>query len=126
MQTQSLKVECFLFFFHSSKLFSYSLQNAAEGPSRNVSSIWKAKDQRSFVVTWKPDCILYFLAQIPIYASCSGVASVYASWKVVRECICEKKYIFGSGFIKKGLISLHREMEKGPLCKIEMVREILL
>jgi hypothetical protein len=33
----------------------YSLQNATEGPSQNVSSIWKAKDQRSHVVTWKPD-----------------------------------------------------------------------
>jgi hypothetical protein len=33
----------------------YSLQNGTEGPSRNVSSIWKAKDQRYPVVTWKPD-----------------------------------------------------------------------
>jgi hypothetical protein len=27
---------------------------------------------------------------------------------------------------KKGMISLHREMAKGPLCKIAMVRKILL
>jgi hypothetical protein len=112
--------------FHSSKLCSYSLQNAIEGPSQNVSSIWKAKDQRSSIVTWKPDLILYFLAQIPIYASCSGASSVYASCIAVRECICGKMYIFSSGFIKKGMISLHREMEKGPLCKIAMVRQILL
>jgi uncharacterized BrkB/YihY/UPF0761 family membrane protein len=95
-------------------LCSYSLQNATEGSSRNVSSIWKAKDQRSFVVTWKLDLILYFLAQIPIYVSCNGASSVYTSCKVVREHICGKIYIFGFGFIKKGLISLHREMEKGP------------
>jgi hypothetical protein len=77
-------------------------------------------------MTWKPDLILYFLAQIPIYASCSGAASVYASFKAVRVRICGKIYIFGSGFIKKGLISLQREMEKGRLCKIAMVRQILL
>jgi hypothetical protein len=35
-------------------------------------------------------------------------------------------YIFVSGFIKRGLISLHREMEKGPLCKIAMVRQLFL
>jgi hypothetical protein len=33
----------------------YSLQNATEELSCNVSSIWKAKDQRSHVLTWKPD-----------------------------------------------------------------------
>jgi hypothetical protein len=33
----------------------YSLQNATEGPIQNVSSIWKAKDQISPVMTWKPD-----------------------------------------------------------------------
>jgi hypothetical protein len=77
-------------------------------------------------MTWKPNLILYFLAQIPIYVSCSGVASIYASCKVVRKHICRKIYNFVSGFIKKGLISLHREMEKGPLCKIEMVRQIFL
>ena len=37
----------------------YSLQNAIEGPSQNVSSIWKAKDQRYSVMIWKPD--IYFL-----------------------------------------------------------------
>jgi hypothetical protein len=46
--------------------------------------------------------------------SCNGASSVYTSCKVVREHICGKIYIFGFGFIKKGLISLHREMEKGP------------
>jgi hypothetical protein len=66
------------------------------------------------------------MAQILIYASCSGASRVYASCKAVREHICGKIYVFGSGFIKKGLISLHREMEKGPMCKIAMVRKILL
>jgi hypothetical protein len=33
----------------------YSLKNATEGSIRNVSSIWKAKDHISPVVTWKPD-----------------------------------------------------------------------
>jgi hypothetical protein len=32
----------------------YNLQNAIEGPSQNVSSIWNAKDQRSPIITWKP------------------------------------------------------------------------
>jgi hypothetical protein len=31
-----------------------SLQNAIEGLSQNVSIIWRDKDQRSLVVTWKP------------------------------------------------------------------------
>jgi hypothetical protein len=35
-----------------------------KGRVENISSIWKAKDQRSYVVTWKLDLILYFLAQI--------------------------------------------------------------
>jgi hypothetical protein len=46
----------------------YSLQNGTEGPSQNVSSIWKAKDHRSPVVTWKPDINFHFLAQILMYA----------------------------------------------------------
>jgi hypothetical protein len=54
-------------------------------------------------MTWKPDLIFYFLAQISIYASCSGAASVYASCKAVRKCICGKIYNFGSGFLKKGV-----------------------
>jgi hypothetical protein len=33
----------------------YSLKNATEGQSRNISSIWKAKDQRYSIVTWKLD-----------------------------------------------------------------------
>jgi hypothetical protein len=65
-------------------------------------------------VTWKPNLFLYFLAQIPIYASCSGEESVYASCKAVRDRICGKIYIFSSGFIKKGMISLHRKMDKRP------------
>jgi hypothetical protein len=76
-------------------------------------------------MTWKLGLILYFLTQIPIYTNCSGASSVYASYKEVREHICGKIYIVGSGFIKKGLISLHREMEKGLLCRITMVRQIL-
>jgi hypothetical protein len=80
-------------------------------------------------MTWKPDLILYFLAQIPIYASCSGATSVYTSFKAVRERICGIYiyiyiyilyiyiyiYIWLWIYQKKGLISLHREMEKGPL-----------
>jgi len=38
----------------------------------------------------------------------------------------EKCIFFISGFIKKGMNSLHREMEKGHVCKIEMVRQIFL
>jgi hypothetical protein len=100
--------------FHSSERFSYSLQNATEGPSQNVSSIWKAKDQRSSVVTWKPDFILYFLAQILMYTGCSGASYVYTCCIVDRARICGKLCIFISSFIKKGMTSLHREMEKGP------------
>jgi hypothetical protein len=106
------KLNAFSLFFHSLKLCSYSLHNATEGPSRNVSSIWKAKDQRSSVVTCKPDFILYFLAQISIYASCSGASSVYASCKAVRERICGKIYVLALDLSKRGLISLHRKMEK--------------
>jgi hypothetical protein len=84
-------------------LFYYSLQNAAEGLSQNVSSIWKAKDYRYFFVTWKPDLILYFLAKIPIYVSYSGATSIYASYKAVRKRIYGKIYNFSSGFIKKGV-----------------------
>ena len=54
-------------------------------------------------MTWKPDLILYFLAQILIYASCSGATSVYASCKAIRKRICGKIYNFGLGFIKKGV-----------------------
>jgi hypothetical protein len=77
-------------------------------------------------MTKKPNLILYFLAQILIYASCSGAARIYTSCKAVRMNICGKIYNFGSGLSKRGLISMHREMEKGPLCKIEMVRKIFL
>jgi hypothetical protein len=77
-------------------------------------------------MTWNPDLIFYFLAQIPIYMSCSGASSIYASCKAVREHICGKIYILVYGFIKKGLISLDREMEKFSLCKIAMVRKIFL
>ena len=33
----------------------YSLQNGTKGSSRNISSISKAKDQISPIMTWKPD-----------------------------------------------------------------------
>jgi hypothetical protein len=52
-------------------------------------------------VTWKPDLILYFLAQISIYAICSGATSVYASCIEIRERICGKMYILSSEFIKR-------------------------
>jgi hypothetical protein len=61
-----------------------------------------------------------------MYAGYSGATYVYACCIVDRARICGKKCIFSSGFIKKGMTSLHREMEKGPLCKIAMVRQILL
>jgi hypothetical protein len=88
--------------FHSSKLCYYSLQNATEGSSQNVSSIWKAKDHISSIVTWKPNLILYFLAKILMYAGCGGAANVYTYFITNRERIYGKMYIFGSGFIKKG------------------------
>jgi hypothetical protein len=52
---------------------------------------------------------------MPIYTSCSVASSIYASCKAIRECICGKIYNFGLDLSKSGLISLHREMEKGPL-----------
>jgi hypothetical protein len=54
--------------------------------------MWKAKDKRSSVVTWKPDLILYFLAQISMYVGFSGATSVYTSCIVDRESICGKMY----------------------------------
>ena len=80
--------------FHILKLFSYSLQNATEGLSQNVSSIWKAKDQRSSIMTWKPNLIFYFLAQIPMYVGCSGAAIIYASYITDRESIYVEKCLF--------------------------------
>ena len=44
-------------------------------------------------MTWKPDLILYFLAQILMYTGCSGSASIYASCIAYRERICGKTYI---------------------------------
>ena len=63
-------------------------------------------------MTWKLDLILYFLAQILIYTRCSGETSIYASCKAVRERICGKIYVLALDLSKKGLISLHRKMEK--------------
>jgi hypothetical protein len=64
--------------------------------------MWKAKDHRSPIMTWKPDSILYFLAKIPMYVGCSGAAYVYAGCIEDRALICGKMCIFGFGFIKKG------------------------
>jgi hypothetical protein len=46
--------------------------------------------------------------------SCSRASSIYTSCKAVRECICGKIYILALDLSKRGLISLHREMEKRP------------
>jgi hypothetical protein len=45
---------------------------------------------------------------------CSGASSVYASCKEVGERICGKIYVLSLDLSKKGLISLHRKMEKRP------------
>jgi hypothetical protein len=65
---------------------------------------------------WKPDLIFYFLAQIPIYASCSGASSIYASCKEVRKRIYEKIYNFVSGFIKKEVDKSTKGSGKKALC----------
>jgi hypothetical protein len=75
-------------FFHSSELRFYSLKNATEGPSQNVSGMGKAKDQRSLIMTWKPDSILYFLAQISMYMGYSGESCVYSCCIADRVRIC--------------------------------------
>jgi len=59
------KLNAFSPFFHSLELCSYSLQNATEGLSQNVFNIWKAKDHRSLIVTWKPDFIFVFSSTNP-------------------------------------------------------------
>jgi hypothetical protein len=46
--------------------------------------------------------------------------------KQLGSVYVEKYTILALDLSKRGLISLHREMEKGPLCKIAMVRQILL
>ena len=46
--------------------------------------------------------------------------------KQLGSVYVEKYIILDLDLSKMGLICLHREMEKGPLCKIEMVRKILL
>jgi hypothetical protein len=83
--------------------------------SRNVSSIWKAKDRRSLVMTWKPDTIFHFWAQIPMYTGCSGAAYVYECYIVGKVRTCGKNVFFSSEILQKGMKSLHREMEKGPM-----------
>ena len=46
--------------------------------------------------------------------------------KQLGSIYVEKYIILALDLSKRGLISLHREMEKGPLRKIGMVRQILL
>jgi hypothetical protein len=43
--------------FHSSDMAHLYPSSGTEGPSRNVSSIWKVKDHGSHDVTWKLDTI---------------------------------------------------------------------
>ena len=80
----------------------YSLQNGTEGSSHNASSIWRAKDHRSPVVTLKPDINFHFLVQISMYTGCSGSACVYACCIVGKMHTCGKICIFSSGFYKQG------------------------
>jgi hypothetical protein len=46
--------------------------------------------------------------------------------KQLGNIYVEKYIILALDLSKRGLISLHREMEKGLMCKIEMVRQIFL
>jgi uncharacterized BrkB/YihY/UPF0761 family membrane protein len=89
----------------------YSLQNGTEGLIRNISSMWKAKDQRSHVVTWKPEILFYFLAQIPMYVGCSRAAYLYACCIVCKMRTSGKKLYFCLWILSTRKISLHREME---------------
>jgi hypothetical protein len=52
-----------------------------------------------------------------MYLGCSGATYVYACCIVGKVCICGKMYFYLWG-LQKGMKSMHREMEKGPLCKI--------
>jgi hypothetical protein len=80
----------------------YSLQNRTKGSSRNVSSIWKAKDHRSTIMTWKPNINFHFLAQILIYTGRSGVACIYACCIVCKMHTCGKIFVFSSRSYKQG------------------------
>ena len=47
-------------FFHSLDLAHLYPSSGTEGPSQNVSNIWKVKDHGSHDVTWKLDTIFNF------------------------------------------------------------------
>jgi hypothetical protein len=52
-----------------------------------------------------------------MYAGCSGATCVYACCIVGKVRICGKIVFLALGFAKRDS-SLHREMEKGLMCKI--------
>jgi hypothetical protein len=54
-------------------------------------------------MTWKPYLILYFLAQIQIYVSCSGASSIYTSCITDRESICGKMYVLALDLSENGV-----------------------
>jgi hypothetical protein len=78
------------------------ISNGTKGLSRNVSNIWKAKDHRSPIVTWKPDINFHFGAKILMYMGCSGATYVYACCIVGKVYTCGKICIFSSGIYKQG------------------------
>jgi hypothetical protein len=43
--------------FHNLDMSHLYHSNGTEGPSQNVSSIWKVKDHGSHDMTWKPEII---------------------------------------------------------------------
>jgi hypothetical protein len=52
-----------------------------------------------------------------MYAGCSGATCVYTCCNIGRARICGKIMFLSLEFAKKGTLSLHREMEKDPMCK---------
>jgi hypothetical protein len=51
--------------FHSSDMVHLYPSSGTEGPSQNISKIWKVKDHGSHNVTWKPDTIFLILGTKP-------------------------------------------------------------
>jgi hypothetical protein len=52
-----------------------------------------------------------------MYVGCSGATCIYACCNIGRACICGNIMFLALGFAKE-TSSLHREMEKGLMCKI--------
>ena len=112
--------------FHSSNFSHLQLSSVIEGSSQNVSNIWKAKDHRSPVVTWKPNTIFHFWAQILMYVGCSGEAYVYSCCIVGKVRTCGKKCIFISGICKKGLQVCIAKWKKSFYARLHRVRKCFL